>query len=346
MHAIAFTGTDVEFVDVARPIPQGDQVLIEVLAAGVCQTDVHIRRGGYAGIAAGRILGHEIAGQVAELGPAITQWRPGDQVVVYPVWSCGSCPACLVGRRNACVGTGNRRTTPITPGVTADGGMSQFVAVPADALVRTGDLDPRLAATLTDAALSPYGSISAVRDTLTPGTSAIVIGVGGLGSMAVQILRATTSARVIAVDVDEAALRQVSGYAHHVLRNDDPAAVEQLLALTGGYGAQAVFDFVGIDQTLELAADTVAPFGAIRVTGMGGGSLGLLANATSRLPRGATIAPRLYSGTFADLLEVRSLAQSGTLMPTIVSYDFTDAIRALDDLESGRLKGRAVLQLV
>jgi propanol-preferring alcohol dehydrogenase len=346
MRAVVFLGPGrAELVDRPRPGAAPGWVVLQVLAAGVCQTDVHLRRGSDARTVPGRVLGHEVAGEVVELGDGVTGWAPGQRVAVYPAWSCLTCPACQSGRRNACLRTGGRRTTPTTPGISADGGMAEHVAVPASALADIGTLDPAVAATMTDAALSPYGALSAVRHLLHPGSCAVVIGVGGLGSMAVQELRATTATRVIALDVDDQALAAAQPWTDHVLRSDAPDAVDTVLGWTGGAGAAAVFDFVGTDRTLALAADVVAPFGAVQVTGMGGGTLAVQADATSRLPRGATIAPRLFSGSYPDLLEVLALARDGALRPTLTRFPFEAAVEALDALESGAVQGRAVLEL-
>lgn len=345
MRAVAFLApSKVDFVEVPVPAVTSGRVLLRTLAAGVCQTDVHIRQGTDARIAVGRILGHEIAGEIAEIGDGVAGWHAGQQVAVYPAWSCGTCPACQAGRRNACLGTNGRHGIPPTPGVTADGGMAEYVSVPASAIVDIGPLAPAVAATMTDAALSPYGSIKAVEQSLYPGTSAVVVGVGGLGFMALQILRAITAAQVIAVDIDDIALARAAALADHVLRIDAAGAADAILEWTGGYGAAVVLDFVGAAQTLALAAEVVAPFGAIRVTGMAGGTLTLRADAASQLPRGATIAPRLFSGSFPDLMEVLSLARAGALRPEIIRFPFAEALTALDALEAGELKGRAVLE--
>jgi propanol-preferring alcohol dehydrogenase len=345
MRAVVFLGPGrIDLVEVPRPRARPGEVVLDVLAAGVCQTDLHLRSGSDDRTPVGRILGHEVAGTVVELGEGVIDWQLGARVAVYPAWSCGTCPPCQAGRRNACLGTGDRRVNPTTPGISADGGMAEQIAVPAVALADIGPLDPAVAATMTDAALSPYGAISAVRHMLLPGSSAVVIGVGGLGNMAVQLLHATTAATVIALDVDDAALAKAAPWADHVLRSDrdDPRAM--VLDWTGGYGATTVFDFVGVDRTLELAADVVAPFGAVQVTGMGGGTLSLQARAGSRLPRGATIAPRLFSGSYPDLLEVLALARAGTLQPVLTRFPFGEAVAAFETLESGRVAGRAVLE--
>ncbi|MEU7815436.1 alcohol dehydrogenase catalytic domain-containing protein [Pseudonocardia sp. NPDC049154] len=346
MRALALVRPgEVDFVEVPRPTPRAGEVVLRVVAAGLCQTDVHIRRPGDHRVALGTILGHEIAGTVVEAGTDVDGRMVGSQVAVYPIWSCGTCRACLVGRRNGCLGTGDRRTAPPTCGVTAPGGIAEFVRVPVTALAAIDGLDPAVAATMADAALTPYSSVRAVADGLGPDTVAVVIGIGGLGSMAVQILRACTAATVVAIDLDEAALAAVAGSAHHLVRSNTPGAADQVLAATGGSGAEVVFDFVGADSSLALAADVVAPFGAIRVTGMAGGRLTLRADARARLPRGATIAERLYGGTYPEFLDVLDLARAGTLRPVLTRLPFADAVRALDALEAGGIRGRAVLTL-
>ena len=126
--------------NVALTIPSGPaagagEVVLRVLAAGLCQTDLHIRSAADSRTPDGTTLGHEIAGVVEEIGAGVTQWRPGDRVVVHPCWSCGACSACLAGRQNACRRTGGRLNPPPTPGVTKNGGMADYVSAPASALV-------------------------------------------------------------------------------------------------------------------------------------------------------------------------------------------------------------------
>lgn len=344
MRAVTFLGQgQVEIVDRPRPTAPPGWVVLQVRAAGVCQTDVHLRRGTDSRIAPGLVLGHEIAGSVVEVGPGVSGWNTGQSAVVYPVWSCLSCPACQQGRRNACQRVG-RNTSPTTPGISADGGMAEYVAVPASALADAGGLDPAVAATMTDAGLSPYGAIKTAAAQLTPGTAAVVIGLGGLGRMALQELRALTSTQVIALDVDDRTLAAARQWSDHVSSPAAEDVVATILRWTGGFGATAVFDFVGSDATLELAADVVAPFGAVLVTGMAGGQISLRAEAGSRLPRGATIAPRLFSGSFPDLLEVLALARQGALQPTLTRFPFGEALTALDALAAGEVGGRAVLE--
>jgi propanol-preferring alcohol dehydrogenase len=333
----------VEVVDVPRPAIGESDVLLEITASGVCQTDVHIRAMTEEWVPRGTILGHEFAGVVAQVGNGVHGWSEGDGAVVYPVWSCGHCVACRGDRQNACRGTGVRAMPAPTPGVSTNGGMAEFAAVPASALVPIGELDPLVAAPLSDAGLTPYHSVRTVRHLLVPGSSCVVIGAGGLGKMAAQILRALTPAEVIVLDISDAALRSLEGSAHHTLRADDADAAERVLELTGGAGAEAVLDIVGADETLALSAQIVAPGGAIRAIGLAGGTLPVATSpADLALPWGVSVT-RPYSGTYNDLAEVIALARSGTVAPKPVRFDLEQALTAFDRLAEGEIDGRAVL---
>ncbi|MGV0819052.1 NAD(P)-dependent alcohol dehydrogenase [Martelella sp. AMO21009] len=343
MRAVRLCGPgDLRLAKVARPAPGPGEVLLKVLAAGLCQTDVHIRRATDSRTPDGTILGHEIAGEVAALGPGVTGWQPGDRVVVHPCWACGRCRACRAGRENECHRTAGRRSPPATPGVTRHGGMADYVVVPASAIFDIGDLDPALAAPLTDAALTSYRAILSCGELLAPGATAVVIGLGGLGNMALQILRAVTGLRCVGIDRSEPA-REASRDWADVLYGSEDGTIEAVQALTGGIGAEIVLDFVGTDATLEMAARMVARGGAIRVVGLSGGTLPLLArSANNPLPRGVTVMCP-YSGTYNDLVEVIALARSGAIVPPVRRFDLDEALDALDLLEAGEIRGRAVL---
>jgi alcohol dehydrogenase, propanol-preferring len=344
MQAVQLSGPGrVELSQIARPAPAAGQVLLRVLAAGVCQTDLHIRGGAHEVAPKGTTLGHEIAGVVEVLGEGTLGWHPGDHVVVHPCWSCGRCSACLAGRQNACRNTGGRLTPPATPGVTTNGGMAQYVVAPASALVDIGDLDPAVAATLTDAALTPYHAIRSCAENLFPGSTTVVIGLGGLGNLALQILRATTATRTVALDISAAALESARPWADLALPADGPGIGEKVAALTDGFGADVVLDFVGTDSTLSQAADLVGRYGAIRVVGLSGGTYPYLARSSGNpLPRGVTIMCP-YSGTYGDLAEVIALARRGAIKPLVTRFPLGRAIEAFDALEAGKVRGRAVL---
>jgi propanol-preferring alcohol dehydrogenase len=172
----------------------------------------------------------------------------------------------------------------------------------------------------------------------------VVIGLGGLGQFAVQMLRILTPARIIALDVADAALEAARPFADALLRADAADAGQAVLALTGGSGAEAVIDLVGTDQSLRFAAAVVAPYGAIQAIGLGAGSIPFDAHIVSaiRLPWGASLM-KPYSGSYRDLAEVIALAQAGRLSASIQRFPLDDASLAFDLLEAGKVSGRAVL---
>jgi alcohol dehydrogenase, propanol-preferring len=334
---------EVGLATLPRPAPGPGEVLLRVLAAGLCQTDLHIRSAADSRTPDGTTLGHEIAGVIEQCGDGVTQWQAGERVVVHPCWSCGACAACLAGRQNACRNTSSRVAPPHTPGVTKHGGMAHFVCAPARSLMSIGTLDPAIAATLTDAALTPYHAIRTCAELLHPGSTTVVIGLGGLGNLAAQILRATTATRIVAADVSDAAIDAARAFADVTLRADAPDFADTVVAMTGGFGADVVLDFVGNDATLRQAAAIVGRYGAIRVVGLSGGTLPFAArSANNPLPRGVTVQCP-YGGTYADLAAVIALAQRGAIRPLVTRFALSDAMHAFDALEAGNVRGRAVL---
>lgn len=344
MHGVQLRAPgDVALADLPRPTAAAGEVVLRVLAAGLCQTDLHIRSASDSRTPDGTTLGHEIAGVVEELGAGVIQWRVGERVVVHPCWSCGTCSACVAGRQNACRRTGGRLNPPPTPGVTKNGGMAEYVSAPASALVSIGDLDPAIAATLTDAALTPYHAIRTCSELLHPGSTTLIIGLGGLGNLAAQILRATTATRIVATDISDEAIEAARPWVDTTLRSDEPALAETIVAMTEGFGVDVVLDFVGNDATLRLAAAVVGRSGAIRVVGLSGGTLPFVArSAGNPLPRGVTITCP-YGGTYGDLAAVIALAKRGDIRPLVTRFSLQDAMSAFDALQAGKIRGRAVL---
>jgi propanol-preferring alcohol dehydrogenase len=346
VRAVRYQGVhDVALVDTARPTVAAGHALVRVTAAGVCQTDIHVRAADQPMIPVGVILGHEVAGQIAELAPDVEGFSVGDPVIVHPVWSCGHCRMCVAGQENACRNTGDRLYPAPTPGVSVDGGMAEFVSVPVRALVPADGIEPGLAAVLADAGIVPYHSINAVKDVLRPGSWAVVIGIGGLGQFAVELLRELTGASIVALDVRDASLDAVRDRVDHAFRSDTPEVVDQVLGVTGEYGAHFVLDLVGNSATLALSGELVAPYGAIRVPGLSDGVFEFETSQTAvSLPWGASIT-RPYSGTHQDLFDLVALTRTGRIGAQLTRYPFERAIDALDDLQAGKITGRAVLMM-
>ncbi|QPE04604.1 NAD(P)-dependent alcohol dehydrogenase [Microbacterium schleiferi] len=333
-------GKGPEVVDIDVPEPGPGEIRLKVLAAGLCHSDwflMDLPEDQYV-YPLPLTLGHEGVGEVEKLGDGVDGVQVGERYAIYGPWGCGVCHACAQGKENYCPHAAEMGIAP--PGLGAPGAMAEYVIVDDKRhLAPLGDLDPVESASLTDAGLTPYHAIAAARDKLTPGTTAVVIGVGGLGHLGIQILRATTAATVIAADVsdDKLELARKVG-AHHTLRSDDDA-VARIRELTGGEGAVAVFDFVGIQPTIDLARETIAADGFIHIVGIGGGTLPTGFFST---PYGAAVrAP--YWGTRPELLEVLDLARAGAIGVHVERYGFDQAVEAYQRLHDGAVQGRAVI---
>jgi propanol-preferring alcohol dehydrogenase len=322
-----------ELVDLPVPEPGPGEVLLRVLAAGVCRTDVDLLRSGGDGLALPVTLGHEIVGEVVS-----GRYR-GAVAAVYELLGCGRCAACDRGQDNVC-----RELVPGAVGITRDGGMADYVVAPARNLVMLGDVDPVHAAPLTDAGMTALHAVERARPLLEPGATAVVIGIGGLGHLAVQFLRATSKVRVLAVDVDRARLDLGAelGADDGVLTGPD--AADGIVAANGGRKVDAVFDFVGAQQSLDLAAAVTGRGGAIVVTGGGGGRLSITAQmGAGGAPDREIAIVHTFGGTRDDLVRALALAEAGRVRTHIEVFELTAAGRVLADLEAGRVLGRAVL---
>lgn len=332
-----------EIRDVPMPEPGPGELLIRVGASGICHSDLHVLHLPFKVRDEPLILGHEIAGTIAALGDRVEGHTTGERGIVYLCWSCGNCPECASGNENVCRAAG-RVAMPPCPGLGPDGGMAEYVAVPAGSFVPIGDMDFVAAAPLADAALTSYHAIRGARDQLHPGSTAVVIGAGGLGHVGIQILRALTATRIVAVDTDpDKRDLAVECGAHEVLAAADDTA-DRLLELTGGRGAEAVFDFVGVDATAQLAVRSVGPNGAYRMIGLGDGDPGITAGPAGGpgLPWGATVR-KSYGGTKRDLIDSVALARAGSIEVRTQQFSLDDGANAYALLEQGRIRGRAVL---
>lgn len=327
-----------ELQDVEQPSPGAGEVLVRVAAAGACHSDLHIIESDDAlGMAVPVTLGHENAGWVEALGPGVTGLERGQPVAVYGIVGCGVCVACLAGLDNQC-----RTIPPGGIGLSRDGGMAEYLVAPARQLLPVGDLDLAQAAPLTDAGLTPYHTVNACREGLVPGSTCVVIGVGGLGHMAIQILKATTAVRVIAVDVSDEALALAAslGADHPVASNPEAAGYIRDLVGPPPGGADVVIDCVGRQSTLDLAAAVVSTGGQIAIVGLGGGSLGMAAGA--KVPWEVRVVNPFW-GTRRELAEVIALARTGRIKAHVETFPLASAAEAYERLRAGSLRGRAVI---
>jgi propanol-preferring alcohol dehydrogenase len=330
------------FIEVGKPIQLEElpdpevgptDVLVRVAGAGVCHSDLHVIDGEVNVRQRPITLGHENAGVIEAVGAQVTDLQPGDGVAVFGAWGCGACPQCERGEDNLCL-------RPVFPGVTVDGGWAEKLLVPHPRnLVKLEGLDPVIAAPLTDAALTPYRAVRKLLSRLGPGRTLAVIGVGGLGHMALQIVRALAPATtVVAVDLSEDKLAMATelGADHCVAAAADVGATIQ--ALTGG-GADAVIDFVGNDASLANAAASLAVGGKLVIVGIAGGTLNF---SFWKMPLECEVTTSIW-GNRQELKEVLALARRGLIQPHIERQPLEAINDVIARLHAGGVRGRVVL---
>jgi alcohol dehydrogenase, propanol-preferring len=315
-------------------------VLLKVGGAGACHSDLHLLEApaGSKSMTLPFTLGHENAGWVEQMGPGATGFAPGDPVIVYGPWGCGLCMNCRQGMENYCETLG--KPSPGGLGGT-DGGMAEYLLVPSTRyLIPLGSLDPREAAPLTDAGLTSYHAVKRSAHLLGPGSTAVVIGAGGLGQMAIQVIKALASATtVVAVDTSEDKLKIATtmGADEALVSGED--AVKRIKDMTRGQGAEAVLDFVGIDPTLTMAAQVSRVLGQITIVGLGDAALPV--NFNSPAKECSVASP--FWGSIPELVEVIELAQVGKIKMLVEHFALDSAAEAYHLLHDGKIQGRAVV---
>lgn len=333
-------GAPPEVVEIDTPEPGPGQVLLKVTAAGLCHSDEFIMSLPEDQYAYGLplTLGHEGAGVVEALGEGATGVEVGTSVLVYGPWGCGQCRACAVGAENYCTNAAALGIVP--PGLGAPGAMAEYMIVDSPRhLVPIGDMDPVKAVPLTDAGLTPYHAVKRALPKLGAGTTAVVIGVGGLGHLGVQMIKQLSGAAVVALDIaqDKLDLARSLG-ADHVLTSD-AAAADAVRELTGGRGADVVIDFVGAQPTVEIAMKAVGIDGKVTIVGVGPGVAGV---GFFTVPFGVDVGTT-YWGSRRELMEVVAMAERGQLDIHTEAFGLDQAPQAYERMHEGSLLGRAVV---
>ncbi|HZT96929.1 MAG TPA: NAD(P)-dependent alcohol dehydrogenase [Chloroflexota bacterium] len=331
-------------VDVPVPIPGPGQVVVQIGAAGACHSDLHLMHEFGPGLLPWDppfTLGHENAGWVHALGTGVSGLEVGQPIAVYGPWGCGHCAHCQLGIETLCE---NPQGAPVPMGgggLGLDGGMAQYMLVPSSRhLVPLPEgLDPVSAAPLTDAGLTPYHAVRRSWSKLAPGATAVVIGVGGLGHLAVQILKATTAARIVAVDTREEALALATDNGADISIRSGPDTAGEIRTYTSGRGADVVLDFVGSESTLSLGAAAARMLGDLTIVGLAGGTLPV---SFFSVPYELSI-QTTYWGSRPELVEVLDLGARGLVRPKIATFSLENAVEAYKALQSGQIEGRAVV---
>jgi alcohol dehydrogenase, propanol-preferring len=339
-------------IDEPTPQPGGTQVLIKVKAAGVCHSDLHIWEGGYdlghgrkplslkdRGVSLPRTMGHETVGEIIAFGPDVKEGdkgglKTGDVVLAYPWLGCGKCKTCTGGDENMCI------VKPNALGVYCDGGYADHMTVPHPKyLIDLKGLDPVTAAPYACSGVTTYSALKKVEFAFD--TPIVIFGAGGLGLMALSLIKAMGGKGAIVVDIDTrkreaaekaGALATVDGGA--------PDALEQLIS-KAGEPIRAVIDLVGNAKTTQLGFDCLTKGGKLVIVGLFGGGAPW---ALPLIPIKAITIQGSYVGNLRETQELLDLVRAKKIAAIPVTpMPLGKANEALANLKEGRLVGRAIL---
>jgi len=339
-------GAPLQMIERETPKPQGTEVLLKMLAAGVCHSDLHIWDGYYEigggkrlmladrGIKLPLTMGHENVGEVVAVGPDAKGAKIGDVRLVNPWMGCGKCKVCQRGDENLCL-------KPQNVGVFAQGGYATHMLVPHPRhLFDIGDLKPVQAAPLACSGVTAFSALKKVSATLKD-EALVIIGAGGVGLMGVTLARKMGAKDIVVVDIDagkrEAALKAGAAKA---IDGSAADAVAQIQVATGG-GAWAAIDFVGSGATVNLAVNSIIKGGTVVVVGLYGGDVTV---PTPYLPVRAMTLRGSYVGSQSDMADLLELVKRTGMPPVpIRTRRLEDVNDALNDLRAGKIVGRVVL---
>ncbi|RPH42289.1 MAG: zinc-binding alcohol dehydrogenase [Burkholderiales bacterium] len=349
-HRWAFPkwGAALEPIEETLPAPSGREVTIRVTHCGICHSDLHIQAGGFdmgggklsslerAGTKLPVTMGHEIGGEVVEVGPDVTDAKVGDRVVVYPWLGCGECPTCLSGNDHLC----NKGARNL--GIQLPGGYSDLVRVPHERyLVPVGTLDPARAATFACAGITAYGAIRKLPEAEASDWIA-VIGCGGVGMTAVALLSALSKAKVVAIDPDPAKRETAQRYGAALVIDPASADAARTISKATGNNVLGVVDFVGGESTSALGVAIVRRGGMVVIVGLFGGEFRC---PVPMFPLKSMAVQGSYVAGLNELRELIALAQRVTLPEIPLTLrPLAEVNRSLEDLAAGRVVGRVVLQ--
>ncbi|MEU5841410.1 NAD(P)-dependent alcohol dehydrogenase [Rhodococcus sp. NPDC047139] len=339
MKAVQVVGyhTKLQLTDVPEPEIEGPlDVIVRIGGAGVCRTDLHILEGQWAeksGVDLPYTIGHENAGWVHAVGDAVTNVAVGDKVILHPLITCGQCRACRSGDDVHCENNA-------FPGIDTNGGYAEYLRTTARSVVRIDDsLEPADVAALADAGLTAYHAVAKAAKTLRPGDTCVMIGAGGLGHIGIQVLKAISPATLVVVDRNPDAVKLAAeiGADHAIVA--DGTHVQQVLDLTGGKGAEAVIDFVGEGGATEEGVAMLRRAGNYYVVGYGENidvpTIDIISTEINFIGN--------LVGSYNDLQDLMVLAAQGKVTLHTTKYPLDQFQQAIDDLDAGRVRGRAIL---
>ena len=347
-YQIIENGKPLKEQEIDKPIPKGDEILIKTLACGVCHSDVHIHEGYFSLgnetklpvplMTDALAMGHEIYGEVVEIGEEVKDIKIGKKYVAYPWIGCGECDECINGREHYC--------SPLTTknlGINVNGGYAEYVLVPhSKYLFDAGDTPDEVAGSYACRGLTAYSALK--KANLKKGqNSVVIISAGGLGLLSLKIIQAAYSINPIVVDINDEKLKLAKkAGASAVINSNDENIYEKINKLTNG-GASSVIDFVGASETFELASGMfgMKRGGTYVIVGLIGGQTNLqlpMTTLTARTIRG------VYVGSLQEMDELMQLVRKNKIDHVDVEKRHaSEANKTLNDLKNGKINGLVCL---
>lgn len=344
-QAITEYGAALQEVEAATPTPSGSEVLVEISHCGVCHSDVHFHDGHFDMGGGNKLdvrgarqtpftLGHEIEGMVTAIGPDVKDVKVGDRKVVYPWIGCGDCNDCNNNRENLCNGR--------ALGVNLPGGFSSHCLVPHERYCLDAEgIAPGLASTYMCSGITAYSALKYL-NTGDKGEPALIVGLGGVGMMALQFALEMFDEAPIVADLDDNKLQAAMGAGAKAAYNPGTEGdLKKLIAETNG-GVAGAADFVGAEGSLQFATGALRRGGEVKIVGLFGGAF------SQPIPmftfRAMSIGGSM-TGTLADTIEMLEIVKAGKINPIPVETRGMDAAsQTLDDLREGKIIGRVVLE--
>src|SRR6266702_837895 len=320
-------------VDADRPEAGPGEGVVKIVASGVCHSDLHIARGEFEAVKYPITLGHEPAGYVYEVGDGVTGLKKGQPVIVYPGRGCGRCWFCLRGEENHC-------EDGKFIGFDQDGGYAEYLLVESPRyLFPLSGLSLDEGAPLGCAGITAYHAVKAqALPVLHPGDFVVVIGVGGLGHVAIQLLRKMSTCSIVAVDFRRRSLSLAEklGSDQTILAGKNMDAQVRRVAKKG---VGAVIDFVGSTSTLNSSYQMLRAGGRLVVVGAAGGQLKMDSGSTNGREVHGSI-----SGSLSEMRELMELGRQKQFRVVVKAYPLEEVNEVLKMLAEGRIEGRAVLR--
>jgi D-arabinose 1-dehydrogenase-like Zn-dependent alcohol dehydrogenase len=340
-------GAPLQEFEAATPTPRAGQVIVKISHCGVCHSDLHLFDGHFE-LGNGKqlsveksaeklpfTLGHEIVGTVAAVGAGVSAVAVGDKRVIYPWIGCNNCPTCARGDEHLC-------GRPAALGVSVDGGYSDYVIVPDQKyLIDFEGVDEALACTYACSGLTAYSALQRVLP-IADGDDILVVGAGGLGMMAIQMIKAMTGLSPLVADIDDDKLAAaMAAGAKKTYNTAHPQALRELKTDTNG-GAYAALDFVGADCSFTFGNGALRKGGKQVIVGMIGGAMSM---PLPLIPMRAITIAGGYVGSLEEMKAMMVLVRAGKIAPIPIDVrPMKEAYQSLEDLRNGKVTGRVVLE--